>query len=67
LLEEEEVRIAYLNIAGKFRHENDFGPITVRRFLENSLDKCADMTAEQIQMDAFFRVNKWCELLGIKK
>jgi len=67
LLEEEEARTAYLNIAGKFRHENDFGPITVRRFLENSLDKCADMTAEQIQMDAFFRVNKWCELLGIKK
>ena len=67
LLEEEEAKVAYMNIAEKFRNENDFGPETVRRFLENSPDKCGDMTPEQIQTDAYLRVSKWCELLGIKK
>jgi hypothetical protein len=67
LLEEEEARIAYTNIAEKFRNESDSGPLTVRRFLENSPDKCGDMTPDQIQTDAFIRVKKWCEALGIKK
>lgn len=67
LLEEEEARVAYINIAEKFRNENDFGPMTVRRFLEDSPDKCGDMTPDQIQTDAYLRVNKWCELLGIKQ
>lgn len=66
LLDEEEARQAYINIADKFRDENDFGPITVRRFLEGSPDKCGDMTPDQIQTDAYVRVSKWCELLGIK-
>lgn len=65
LLEEDEAKQAYTNIAEKFRDENDFGPITVRRFLEASPDKCGDMTPEQIQTDAYVRVSKWCELLGI--
>lgn len=67
LLVEDEARQAYVNIADKFRDENDFGPVTVRRFLENSPDKCGDMTPEQIQTDAYMRVSKWCELLGLKK
>lgn len=67
LLDEDEARQAYINIAEKFRHENDFGPITVRRFLEGSPDKCGDMTPDQIQTDAYLRVSKWCELLGLKK
>ncbi|VAW81438.1 hypothetical protein MNBD_GAMMA14-158 [hydrothermal vent metagenome] len=67
LLAEEEARVAYINIAEKFRNENDFGPMTVRRFLEDSPDKCGDLTPDQIQIDAYLRVNKWCELLGIKQ
>lgn len=67
LLVEDEARQAYVNIAEKFRDENDFGPVTVRRFLENSSDKCGDMTPEQVQTDAYLRVSKWCELLGLKK
>lgn len=67
LLEEQEARRAYESIAEKFRNESDFGPITVRRFLENSPEKCGDMTPEQIQTDAYVRVSKWCELLGIKQ
>jgi hypothetical protein len=66
LMDEEEARLAFMNIAEKFRDENDFGPITVRRFLEGSPDKCGDMTPDQIQTDAYVRVSKWCELLGIK-
>ena len=67
LLEEEEAKQAYMNIADKFREQNDFGPETVRRFLENSPDKCGDMTLEQIQTDAYLRVSKWCEILGLNK
>ena len=67
LMDEDEARQAFINIAEKFREESDFGPITVRRFLENSPDKCGDMTPDQIQADAYLRVSKWCELLGIKK
>ena len=66
LLNEEEAKQAFMNIAGKFRNEKDFGPATVRRFLENSPDKCGDMTPEQIQADACMRVSKWCKLLGIE-
>lgn len=66
LLEEDEARVAYMNIADKFRDESDFGPTTVRRFLENSPDKCGDMTPDQIQNDAYLRISKWCELLGLK-
>jgi len=66
LLGEDEAKQAYINIAEKFRSEDDFGPVTVRRFLENSPDKCGDMSPEQIQTDAYLRVSKWCELLGIK-
>jgi len=66
LLEEDEARQAYESIAEKFRYEGDFGPVTVRQFLENSPDKCGDMTPEQIQTDAYVRVSKWCKLLGIK-
>jgi len=32
LLDEDEARQAFINIADKFRDENDFGPVTVRRF-----------------------------------
>ena len=67
MLDESEALQGFIRIAEKFRDENDFGPVTVRRFLENSPDKCGDMTPEQIQTDAFMRVSKWCQLLGIKK
>lgn len=67
LMDEDEARRAFINIAEKFRDENDFGPMTVRRFLENSPDKFGDMTPDQIQTDAYLRVSKWCGLLGIKK
>jgi len=66
LLKEDEAKEAFMNIANKFKNESDFGPVTVRQFLENSPDKCGDMTSDQIQTDAYMRVSKWCEILGIK-
>jgi len=66
LMVDNEAKVAYTNIADKFRNEKDFGPITVRRFLESSPDKCGNMSPDQIQTDAYLRVSKWCEILGLK-
>jgi len=65
LLDEPEVKEAYVNIADKFRSLGDFGPETVRRFLEDSPEKCGGMTPEQIQNDAYLRVNEWVVKLGL--
>lgn len=65
LMREQEAKDAYENIADKFRSLDDFGPDTVRRFLEDSPEKCGEMTPEQIQNDAYFRVNEWLVKLGI--
>ncbi len=66
LLEEDEANKAFMNIADKFRHEDDFGPKTVRSFLEDSPDKMGELTPEQIQSDAYAAVNEWCKQLGLK-
>lgn len=64
LLVEEEAKKAFENIAEKFRDIDDFGPATVRKFVEGS-EALGDMTPEQIQTDAFMQVKRWCELLGL--
>lgn len=56
LLSDNVARTGYEYIAGKFRHDGDFGPVTVRRFLEESA-ALGDMTPEQIQTDAFMQVS----------
>lgn len=53
-------------IAAKFRAEDDFGPVTVRRFLEES-EALGDFTADQVQTDAFMQVRALLELVEIKK
>lgn len=65
LIIEQEAKEAYINIANKFRSKDDFGPKTVRLFLEDSPDKCGEMTPEQIQNDAYFRVGEWVECMGL--
>ena len=65
LLEEAEAKKAFVFISKKFRKEDDFGPVTVRQFLEKSPDKWGKLTLDQIQSDAYFRVSKFCRLLGI--
>ena len=65
LMSEKEAKDAYVNIADKFRSLDDFGPVTVRLFLEGSPDKWGKMNLDQIQNDAYFRVKEWAELLGL--
>lgn len=66
LLADESVVTGYRNIASKFRHEDDFGPQTVKAFLAES-DALGDMSAEQIQVDAFMQVRTWLGALGLIK
>ena len=64
LLTDESVAMGYLNIASKFRHEDDFGPQTVKAFLAES-EALGEMTAEQIQVDAFMQVRAWLRALDL--
>lgn len=64
LLSDKSVVEAYQYIAGKFRHEDDFGPQTVRVFLAES-DVLGDMTPDQVQVDAYMQVSAWLKALGI--
>lgn len=66
LLADESVTTGYRNIAGKFQHEDDFGPQTVKAFLAES-DALEEMTAEQIQVDAFMQVRAWLRALDLMR
>lgn len=63
LLDQSIARIGLEHIAGKFRREDDFGPMTVRRFLENS-EGLGGMTPDQVQLDAFRQVSAWLEVVN---
>ena len=64
LLADASVAIGYQHIASKFRHEDDFGPHTVKAFLAES-DALGDMTPDQVQLDAFKQVSAWLRALGL--
>jgi hypothetical protein len=64
LLEEAVARDGYSRIAAKFSHEDSFGPHTVSHFLGES-GGFADMTPEQVRVDAHRQVRAWLEALGI--
>jgi hypothetical protein len=66
LLEEDEARTGFAHIAGKSRDRDDFGPATVRQFLEES-DALGEMTPDQVQTDSYMRVSTLLEALGIVK
>lgn len=66
LLDDPVAREAFSNIAGKFDSSDSFGPQTVRVFLEGST-ALGDMTAEQVQEDAFRRVRAFLVALGVVK
>ena len=65
LLDVETARQGYRLISGKFHSVEDFGPTSVRRFVEGSqlLD---DLTADQWQQDAFGQVDAWLRGLGLR-
>lgn len=64
LMADESVVTGYRNIASKFRHEDDFGPQTVKAFLAES-DALGEMSAEQIQVDAFMQLRTWLRAIGL--
>jgi hypothetical protein len=59
---EKEVRVGLEHIAGKFRHESDFGPETVGRFL----DKRDKAGRDFDRRDAFEQVDRLMQELGLK-
>ena len=65
LLKYESARTGYLHIAEKFRHPNDFGPTSVRQFVDRP-DMLEERTADQWQQDAFGQVDAWLTALGLR-
>ena len=65
LLEVDIARTGYRNIAGKFRTVGDYGPVCVRRFVDDS-PLLAGRTADQWQQDAFGQVDAWLVRLGVR-
>ena len=55
----------YLHISEKFRRRDDFGPTSVRQFVDRS-DMLGDRTLDQWQQDAFGQVDAWLSALGVR-
>lgn len=64
LLSDAVARAGFEKIAQKFRSATDFGPSTVRRFLEQS-PAPGEMTPAQVQTDAYMQVSALLRELGI--
>jgi len=65
LLDVESGRQGYSLIAEKFRSFDDFGPTSVRTFVDGS-PLLGDRTADQWQQDAFGQVDAWLRGLGLR-
>lgn len=65
LLGVQSARQGYCLISEKFRSVEDFGPMSVRRFVEGSY-LLGDRTADQWQQDAFGQVDAWLRGLGLR-
>ena len=65
LLGVQTARKGYSLISEKFRDIRDFGPMSVRRFVEGS-HLLSGRTADQWQQDAFGQVDAWLRGLGLR-
>ena len=65
LLDSDTARTGYLRISEKFRTLHDFGPTSVRRFVDRP-DLLGERTADQWQQDAFGQVDVWLSALGLR-
>ena len=65
LLDFETARTGYLHISEKFRHLDDFGPTSLRKFIDRP-EMLEQRTAHQWQQDAFGQVDAWLSALGLK-
>lgn len=64
LLGEASAQEGYAKIAGKFRTFEDFGPYSVRRFVEGS-DILDGRSPDEWQQDAFGQVQAWLNAMGL--
>jgi hypothetical protein len=64
LLTDPIARVGYQKIAAKFRSDDDFGPHTVSKFLEES-GGFDNMTPEQLRTDAYRQVRAWLRAMQI--
>ncbi len=65
LLKFDEAKTGYLHISEKFRDVKDFGPTSVRQFVDRT-DLLGERTADQWQQDAFGQVDAWLKALGLR-
>ena len=65
LLDVEVARTGFLHISEKFRDPDDFGPTSVRQFVNRSY-MFGGRTADQWQQDTFGQVNAWLSALGLR-
>ena len=65
LLDFETAWTGYLHISEKFRHPDDFGPTSVRRFVDRP-DVLGERSADQWQQDAFGQVDAWLSASGLR-
>ena len=65
LLDVQSARQGYCLISDKFRNIEDFGPTSVRRFVEGSY-LLGNRTADQWQQDAFGQVDAWLRGLSLR-
>ena len=65
LLEVDTAREGYRLLSEKFRGVDDFGPTSVRQFVEGS-EALGERTADQWQQDAFGQVDAWLKELGLR-
>lgn len=63
LLGEESATEGYAKIASKFRHFDDFGPTSVRRFVEGT-DILDDRSPDEWQQDALGQIQGWLVAIG---
>lgn len=64
LLDHEDARAGFQNIASKFRTAGDYGPTSVRRFLAES-SALGEMTPAQVETDAYAQVSELVRALNI--
>ena len=65
LLDVESARTGYLHISEKFRHAEDFGPTSVRRFVDRP-EILGERTPDPWQQDAFGQVHASLSALGLR-
>ena len=65
LLRARSARRGYSFISEKFRDIDDFGPTSVRQFVEGS-DALGDRSADQWQQDAYGQVDAWLRGIGLR-